>query len=126
LTSRVDWLTAAFKVELDTAELSALENRLVEQERAAVEIGGVSFELRRMRSGKRLLARNGDLAIVIDPEGPEGWTVQLDAPGSYMMRADVDAVVGEMRGLARALGGIKGERLRRLDMCADVAGRGFV
>ncbi len=120
---RVDWLTVAFKVDLDAKFMSDLTGQLDEddQARVAATLGAHKFELKRMRSGTRVLCRNADVAIVLDPEGPEGWTVQMDFPGGTMMRTSVDMAVDLARELAVTLGRVKGERVRRLDLCADIA-----
>lgn len=121
LSSRVDWFTSAFKVDLCDGVLEQLLRRLDNQERAAVQIGGMPFELRRMQTGKKLLARNADVGVVIDAEGPDGWTVQVDFPGATMMRTGLDEAVALARNIARGLGKVKGERVRRLDLCADIS-----
>ncbi len=122
LACRVDWLTCAFKVELRPKLLQELEERLdVDgQERVAVVIADLSFELKRMRTGKRMLARNADVAIVLDPDGPDGWNVQIDFTGGYLMRSTVDRAVQLARELVASLGPNHGERVRRLDLCADI------
>jgi hypothetical protein len=123
LACRVDWLTAAFRVDLAEPMMRHFGARLSvaeDAERCSVILGGSAFELKRMRTGKRMLLRNADVAIALDPEGPGGWTVAIDVTGGQMIGAELDAVVRTMRHLAAALGDVKGERVRRLDLCADV------
>lgn len=123
--SRVDWLTMAFKVYLADDVLAIMRARIEaagEFGRASVDLAGSTFEGRAMRTGKRLILRNLDVAIVIDPDGPEGWTVAIEAPGVSCMRHTLDELVDLGRTLARGCGFVCGERLRRLDLAADVAG----
>jgi hypothetical protein len=120
--NRVDWLSAAFRVALDVELLEHVATEAREWGRVAVTLGGLEFEAKKMRTGKRLLFRNADVGIVVDPEGPEGWTVQVDCPGEYMSRTTLGRAVEVSRHLAAAFGVVVGERARRLDLCADVAG----
>jgi hypothetical protein len=125
LAQRVDWLTAAFRVDLAEPMMRHFGARLAsaeDAERCSVLLGGSAFELKRMRTGKRLLLRNSDIAIALDPEGPGGWTVAIDVTGGQLIGANLDRVVATMRHLAAALGEVKGERVRRLDLCADIEG----
>lgn len=122
LMSRVDWFTSAFRVAFREDTLRQLVEALGEQERVPVTLAGYAFELRKMRTGKRLLLRNADVGVVLDPEGPEGWTVQVDCPGATMMRTSLDTAVSLVRTLARGLGTVQGERVRRLDLCCDIGG----
>jgi hypothetical protein len=119
---RVDWLSAAFRVSLDEQLVEDVTREAMAWGRVAVTLGGIAFEAKKMRTGKRLLFRNGDVGIVVDPEGPEGWTVQVDCPGEFMARTSMERAVEISRHLAASLGEVVGERARRLDLCADVAG----
>lgn len=120
--TRIDWLTVAFKTVLSMPILGELYDAVEAQQRTAFTFAGCEWELRKMRSGQRLLLRNADAAVVLDPQGPEGWTVQVEFPGAVMMRTDVDRAVEIARSVAAMLGTVNGERVRRLDLCADVAG----
>lgn len=120
--TRIDWLTFAFKVELSPVIMGELYDLVEDQARAAFTFAGCEWEVRKMRTGQRLLLRNADVAMVLDPQGPEEWTVQVDFTGAVMMRTDVDRAVEVARAVAAMLGKVKGQRVRRLDLCADVAG----
>lgn len=125
LGRRVDWLTTAFRVALSEGILRALSRALDaadEAGRTAVDLAGGRWELRHMRSGKRLLLRNADIAVVIDPQGPEGWTVQVEHPGATMMRTELDRAVQQAEAIAASLGDVQGSRVRRLDLAADIGG----
>ena len=119
---RCDWISAGFKVMLDEHLLGRMYAQCEQWGRVAIHVDQVPFEARKMQSGKRLLLRNDDVAVVIDPEGAEGWTVQVDCPGSFMASHELDRAVDICRRIARGLGQVCGERLRRLDLCADIAG----
>lgn len=120
--TRIDWLTVAFKTVLSMSILADLYTAVEAQQRTAFTFAGCEWELRKMRSGQRLLMRNADAAVVLDPQGPEGWTVQVEFPGAVMMRTSADRAVEIARSVAAMLGRVNGERVRRLDLCADIAG----
>jgi hypothetical protein len=125
VSHRVDWLTMAYKVTLNENVLRSLVRDLEaapDAQRCAVELGGDHFELKQMRSGARYLLRNADVAVVVDPKACEGWTVQVEHPGATMMRTEPERALEISRRLATALGSMHGERCRRLDLAADVAG----
>lgn len=127
---RVDWLTSAHRVELSEAVLGEFRRRLdlareVRAGRVAVVLDGLPFELRQAAGGAggKLIARNADVAVVIEPEArTQGWTVSVECPGAFMMSTGIADAVALSRRLARALGTVLGERVRRLDLCCDVAG----
>lgn len=125
LCQRIDWLTVAFKVALSESVCRDLVRRLEaasEAYRAAAELAGHTFELRRVASGQTLLLRNQSAAVKIDPKGPDGWTVSVDFSGGQMMVSDVDAACALAERLASALGTVQGSRVRRLDLAADIGG----
>lgn len=119
---RVDWFTAAFKVDLDPSMIHRMHEEAAKWGRVAVDVGALTFEAKRMQTGNRLLLRNDDVALVIDPEGPERWTLQVDFSGSVMARRTVDEAVHIARTVAAAFGAVQGERVRRVDLCVDVGG----
>lgn len=119
---RVDWLSAAFRVALDARLIEDVTREALAWGRVSVTLGDIVFEAKKMQTGKRLLFRNADVGVVVDPEGPEGWSVQVDCPGEFMARTTPARAVEIARHIASSLGEVVGERVRRLDLCADVAG----
>ena len=136
--SRVDWVTLAYRVELDGSFLAALEHRAEiarKHGRAAIAWGPVVGQLSYSRSEKTYQIRNADYSMRIDvwapgrtegKDGPEpGWTIEIVWSGQGMADRDLDVVVRATRKLAASCGAggkVWESRLRRLDLCADVAG----
>jgi hypothetical protein len=137
--NRVDWLTLAYRVELAPDFVRALERRADvarKHGRASIVWGPVIGQLSYSRSEKTYIIRNADYSMRIDlwapgrvddgKDGPEpGWTLQVEWSGQGMADRDLDVVVRATRKLAASCG-VAGKvwesRLRRLDLCADVAG----
>lgn len=121
---RVDWLTVALRVRLRERFLSDLRAALQaapDALRVAFKFGGQSWELRDRRSGGFIL-RNADGVLVVDPDAVGEWTLQAELSGSIMMVTTWDAATERIRRWARSAGMLRGERVRRLDLCADIAG----
>lgn len=119
---RVDWLSVAFRVALDSQLVEDVTREAEQWGRVAVTLGGIPFEAKKMRSGKRLLFKNADVGIVVDPEGPDGWSVQVDCPGEFMSRSTLERATQLAEHIAGSLGSAVGARVRRLDLAADIAG----
>jgi hypothetical protein len=84
----------------------------------------------RMSGDTRTLLQNRDMRVVIlesapkspddDPNDP-GWTVAVDISGTSLLGMGWRRAVREAAAVAGALGEVLEARLRRLDLCADMA-----
>jgi hypothetical protein len=136
--NRVDWVTLAYRVQILPAFVQELEERsLVARKhgRAALVWGNVIGQLSYSRTARTYHVKNADYVMRIDlcapgrTEGKDGdepgWTVEVVWSGQAMADQDVDAVIRATRKLAASCavdGRVWESRLRRLDLCADVAG----
>lgn len=152
---RVDALTLAFRVELDAElvdELRAKAKIAKKHGRAAFTWRGITAELRfaradglwrlvnklwrlqidpRAAGGGELrdcsecrgmgCARCGDTGTVTAP----GWTVEIIWSAVALADRGLRWCLDESSALARTLGTLLEQRLRRIDLCADVAGWSF-
>ncbi len=125
LASRVDWLTVAFQVAgTEVAARDVLE-RIEAAERngigrAVARVADRIFEVRGTRNHGRFVLTNADVVVTLDLAEPNGWNVAVEFSGSRIARTHLLASVALARQLARHFGLVKGERIRRLDLCADV------
>jgi hypothetical protein len=139
VSHRVDAVTLAYRVELDPDFVKYLAGRgelARKHGRAAIEWGPIAGELRYSRAAKTWLIVNPVVRVRVDVWGPgkvaledgshePGWTVEVVWAASELARVDVDTVTRVTRKMVEAIavgGAVHEARLRRLDLCADVAG----
>jgi hypothetical protein len=151
---RVDALTLAYRVELDDALVGVLRAReAVAREHGAASVrwrervwGALRFSRTSnawhitshpyfqlhidLRAPGRVERPNDDGSVRVEP----GWTVEIKWYASTLASRSLQSVLDESRAIARELsertrqaptGHVYEERLRRLDLCADVAGWGI-
>lgn len=143
LNRRVDWLTVAFRVELDQSIVKLLTERAAvakEHGRAEVDLTDpngheIRFELKRTRAPERWYLENADLRLLVDlqaagrkqaedpntpnPEWLPGWTVEVIPCVEFLATHALPEVLDTMRLAAAAFGRLLDERLRRFDLAAD-------
>jgi hypothetical protein len=131
LTHRVDALYLAFKGPVRDecrAELTTLHARMsVTKSEAAVRFeagGGVLQGAMSTRSREGWwLVRSAWVSIVVDERAVEGWSVVAQPSALLLMREGPRRALELARSAARAvLSNVVEERVRRLDLCADVVG----
>lgn len=143
LQRRVDWLTVAYRVELDDQQIAYLESRAelaAEHGRADVELVDPSgrallFCMKRTRAPRRWYLENAECRIVVDLEAAgrftspppaselvPGWTVEITPFAVYLATHELEETLGLMRDTAAAFGRMLAERLRRVDLAADFEG----
>lgn len=125
LAKRVDWLTVAFRLALDSERLDGLVGRLREAGpagRVLVQLGGADWQLTGARSEGTFFLRNLTCTAKIDTKGSERWILSVEFSGAQIAELDPRRAVEIARRIADGLGTREGERVRRLDLCADVAG----
>ena len=127
LCTRIDAFKVAYRGDVRTDVRRLLVERLAEARSlrtgVAIELAGRSFELHhRSRDGWWRLS-NPDASIVIsDDPTIDRWSVVIEARAVFLATRGPDAALEEGRRLAsEALHVVQGERLRRADLCADVA-----
>ncbi|MDB4998274.1 MAG: hypothetical protein JWM74_5706 [Myxococcaceae bacterium] len=143
---RVDWLTLGYRVEIDDALISHLKERHA----AARKHGRVAVayndgpddsflfagELGFSRADKCWNVSGPRYRVRIDLKAPgavgargsvgfePGWTVEISWSAQALAAlGDVDAAVAESHQLMKSIGAVFESRLRRIDLCADVAGK---
>lgn len=144
---RVDALTLAYRVTLEESLVETFRRRALvarEHGRAALEWSRPGFralvgELRYSRAAKVYdLTRDPYYRLHIDLCGPgaveyvsdvtgevvdePGWNVELVWYAETLAAWGLARVLEESKTLATSLGRVHEERLRRIDLCADVAG----
>jgi len=125
VATRVDWLGVAFRLSLDAKALDGLLGRLREAGaagRVLVDLAGAAWQLSGSRSEGTFFLRNLTCAAKIDTRASNRWVLSVDFSGSQIARLDPHRAVEIARRIADALGRREGERVRRLDLCVDVAG----
>lgn len=125
VATRVDWLGVAFRLSLDAKALDGLLGRLREAGaagRVLVDLAGAAWQLSGSRSEGTFFLRNLTCVAKIDTRASDRWVLAVDFSGSQIARLDPHRAVEIARRIADALGRREGERVRRLDLCCDVAG----
>lgn len=136
VAARVDWLTLAYRVALSknaVGQLTELSKCAREHGTTSVRIGDVVGEMKFNRTPKVWHIKSARYQIHIlekaagsedMPEGKlPGWTVEIIWSGvEFLAWPNVDELIAESRVLASAFGEVFGARLRRTDLCADIAG----
>lgn len=135
---RVDALTLAYRVAFDPELVPYLETRAKvarEHGRAAVEWRGIEGAIGFSRAARVWHIKSATYQIHIQANAPgsvqhpdgskePGWTVEIVWSAMALAElGDVDRAVQEGRAIAERLGGIWETRARRIDICADVAGK---
>jgi hypothetical protein len=134
---RVDALTLAFRATLHEAALEELRTRhevAKEHGKAQVTIGRLSGEMRFSRAGSTWNVTGPRLRARVDLKAPggvdvlpgvrePGWTVEIVWSAQALAEmADVGHAVRQARAIVDSFAQVHEERVRRLDLCADVAG----
>ena len=138
LAARLDWLTVAFRVELDgklyeRLELMRQHAMLCEGRRAPWEVWGIPFAVqgKLVREGEIALT-NADAAILVsrrrrkddkgNDAGPD-WNVEVTLRAAYLAthsQADIAAYARSMATFfAERASDVRAERVRRADWAAD-------
>jgi hypothetical protein len=128
LGRRADWLTVAFRGELSEAATTLLAERLTAARalRTAVCVDlapGVSLSLSaRSHDGWWQLA-NAEIRVVVDLRAAGEWRVEVTAGALLLARVGLATAFDCARRVAASLlAAIKDERVRRVDLCADLVG----
>lgn len=137
---RVDALAIAWKAPAKRTFLQKLGALLDSGDlpTVAMPLDGTPLEWK--RAGLRWIGRNADVTLVVEREdagGSDGWHLVAEARAVFLATAGAMRALAVLRRLLGALSaGVQtaaqirpqlhgGERLRRLDLCADVAGIDF-
>lgn len=134
---RIDALTLAYRVRLEQGLLDYLEARAVvarEHGRAACSFESLIGELRYSRTprvynvtGPLLRCRIDQRAAgQVELEGADkepGWTLEIIWAAQALADMGLAAALDASHRLADELGAVFEKRVRRIDVCADVAGR---
>ena len=118
---RVDRLVVGFVVAMDRPTVSEVHGLLDRAERlgcAAVELGAVRGS--GTKRGDRLVVRCDGFFVVINPRDP--WSVVVELGASACMLLGAGGCGRLARSLARSLGEVEAERVRRVDLAADFVG----
>lgn len=134
---RVDALTLGFRVELRAdvvTELRARHEVAREHGKTSVTVGALRGELKFSRQSSQWNIGAPDVRVRIDLRAAggfetaagirePGWTVEVVWRAQALAELpDVGHAVRAARAMVDTLGEVKEERVRRLDLCADVAG----
>lgn len=138
---RVDGLVLAFRVRFSPLLLQ----RISERSHVAEKHGRASFHYAYLRGALqysrvrgRWLVRNASCHALIDasPRGVEqsikeaatvdgaevGWNLEIKFLAEALAVTALDELIAQAERCARSLGAVEETRLRRIDLCADVAG----
>lgn len=85
------------------------------------EDGKTGLLLRKLSPGV-IVFQNGDVRGRIDEQKRGGTLLEVTVGASYLARAPLASAVAYVRRIGEALGAVTSLNLRRLDLCADVAG----
>lgn len=126
---RFDWLTVAYRVDLNPGVLDHLRERELlttddEGKRlsARVDLEGIPFELRPPRVAHWWVLRNDTTQIKLDEKAAGGWVLEVTISGSAMMALSGGEALDTARRVAELFGEVQETRLRRVDVALDVAG----
>jgi hypothetical protein len=137
VAQRVDWLTLAYRVDLDKDVVNVLRARAAlakEHGCAEVDLGPCGGRIKYTRTRGVWNLDNDRYRVHIEERGPgkielpdgttePGWTVEILFSGVSVLGYErPNALVEEGLRIASALGKVYEERLRRIDLCGDVAG----
>jgi hypothetical protein len=94
------------------------------QTAVAVELApGVAFSMGLGSRDGWWLLENADARVVVNARAPRGWLVAVEMSGVALARIGHVVAIERARVLAsKLLGHVEGERVRRVDMCADFIG----
>jgi hypothetical protein len=88
------------------------------------------FRMKMAGEGKTIL-ENGSCRVVLHENAPRspddnpnepGWTLAVEWSGTSLIETDYEEAVRQSFRIAKTLGDVMDVRLRRLDLCADMAG----
>ncbi len=119
---RLDWLRIAFQVDLAPSALDEIRARASAERGGAIAVGAMEMSLARGRVPEKYVATNADLALVIDQHAQGGWNVTVQITALFLMRHQLSEAIALTRRVARSLGRVREERVRRIDLAVDVAG----
>lgn len=136
LAARVDFLQLAYRVEFNEEILGVLKNRASlanEHGAAAFEEGECVGRLKASRARGAWHIDHAEYRVFVQEKAPgaedlpngeklPGWNVEVVFSGtSGCINRQLTENLDRGRRLAEAFGKVKGERLRRIDLCADVS-----
>jgi hypothetical protein len=128
LQRRIDAFYLAFRGQLAPTARTLLAARTSEAKAAhtsvAVDIAGIALVLHLHSRDGWWRLENDDLALTIqDGDHLRGWTIEVRPNAQALAEHGPRAMLATARRLAGALlASVEGERVRRLDLCADVVG----
>ncbi len=131
LACRVDALKIAFRLELDREVVLRLAAGRLEAEVAdcsvPFSVAGETLELLEKGAARKdFHLRNADFDLFVG-EDERGYCVVVEARAVLLATENLSSVVDRMRSFAAffADGPVEDERVRRIDLCADVTGVPF-
>ena len=132
---RVDWYACAFRVDLSRDARRALERaasdargmldrgddeRASKRKSAPFTFGDVAGELQPRKVKGAFTITNGLMKIDVDTT--DAWSVVVELRAMYLAKIPFESAIEAARAIARSFGAIDGERVRRIDLAADVVG----
>ena len=131
LNARADWLTLAWQARPCDRALNDLRRRAADaaQPRCAVAYSapnGWTAALAPSRRAGWYRLERVDCVVVVDVEAPGGWAIVVEQSGEHCAHVDAHGALRVALAAASALldapATLDDARLRRLDVCADIAG----
>ena len=131
LNARADWLTLAWHARPCVSALNDLRRRAADaaQLRCAVAYAapdGWTAALAPSRRPGWYRLERADCVVIVDVEAPGGWCIVVEQSGEHCAHVDAHGALRVALAAASALldapATLDDARLRRLDVCADIAG----
>ena len=131
LNARADWLTLAWHARPCVSALNDLRRRAADaaQLRCAVAYAapdGWTAALAPSRRPGWYRLERADCVVIVDVEAPGGWCIVVEQSGENCAQVDAQGALRVARVAASALldapATLDDARVRRLDVCADIAG----